>query len=175
MTTKIPNRIKILIVLKKYDVKITSSDLAEYCHINTKNIGRYLDKLAESKYISRKTIQAGKKRYIENKILAKGKNLKLDFTYNDVMKEIELTDMKEAVEVNQHKGIAIELTENVNTTATNQTNKELLAFIDGKFDTKSEILMIIKTIAIRTQDAHKLGFKTHEQLTKHLIELILKL
>ena len=99
MTTKIPNNEKILLVLRKYDVKITSSDLAEYCHINNKNIGRYLDALAEKKLISRKTVQVGKKRYKENKILAKGKNKKLNFTYDIVPTHVgvnryKLVDLK---------------------------------------------------------------------------------
>jgi len=173
MTTKIPNNEKILIVLKKYDSSIISSDLAEYCRINPKNIGRYLDKLTEKKLISRKTIQEGKKRYITNKILAKGKNKKVNFTYDEVMKEIELTDMKEAIDTNNLVGNETEIREVIKQT---QQIEVIDNHINNIIDTdavKTELLGMIKVIAIRNVDAIKLGLKDKQELIDKLISLIL--
>ena len=175
MTTKTSNKEKLLIVLKEMDCEVSTKDLGLYIGINHKNIGRYLDKLAENKLISRKTVQEGKKRFVMNKILARGKNKKVSKTYAELMKEIETDDMKKAIESNQKEIKEITPKDfqeyekaSKNRALDNQT------FTNNQ-SVKTEILMIIKTIAIRTQDAHKLGFKTHQELTKHLIELIIKL
>lgn len=175
MTPKTTNKEKLLIVLKEMDCEVSTKDLGLYIGINHKNIGRYLDVLAENKLISRKTVQEGKKRFVMNKILARGKSKKVSKTYAELMKEIETTDMKEAIDennqtieviTNMEKPKAERLVKQINNHVSNLINKDAH---------KAEILMIIKTIAIRTQDAKKHGFKTHQELTQHIIELILKL
>ena len=175
MTTKISNKEKILIVLKKLDVKITSKDLAEYTNIGVKNIGRYLNKLVDNKYISRKTIQIGKKRYIENKILAKGKNFKFTSTYDDVKKQIANEILKPETETKEFVDNSREIKELSKGIISIEQEKTIVNNINGKETYKTELLSLIKVIAIRDVDAQSIGMKNKQELTNRIVSLILKL
>lgn len=175
MTPKIPNQEKILIVLKEIDCSIETNDLATATGINVKNIGRYLDQLVEKKFISRKSVQEGKKRFIMNKILMKGKNHGSAYTIEDLRQE--LTETNEIKESNPSIINEISFEGNEINDITEETMCNDLSYLNitEKDSIKTELLGILKVIAIRDVDAKRLGLNGKQQLTDKIISLILKL
>ncbi len=175
MTPKISNTEKILLVLKEMNCKVSSKDLSEFTGINDKNIGRYLTQLETKRFISRKVIQEGKKRYNMNSILSKGKRYKFTITYKQFIKE--LSQAKEEIhEVNRQFGIGA----SSNTTVTSAAVKENISEIYltqtlNNTENKMELIHIFKILAVRDIDAEKLGLKNKEALNKKIIDLIFKL
>ena len=175
MTTKISNKEKIMLVLKEMKCGITNKDLADYTRIPVKNIGKNLKDLELLNYIARKTVQEGKTRFTENYIPLKATTYACTHTYSEFMKQLEQDDMRQAINENIENSQVKDLPINQEIVKEIQEQKEHVYIVKDCDDIKTELLTIIKTIAIRTQDAHKLGFKTHQELTKKIISLILKL
>lgn len=175
MTPQITNSEKIILVLKEINTEASNMDLSEYTRIKEKNIGKILKDLEKMNLISRQTEQQGKKRYTMNKITSKGKHTHIKITYKTLMKELEQDDMEKAIVINQLNGNAINPNTRMESDLRYNIPNEKPLVSETNNDTKTELLGIIKVIAIRTQDAHRLKFKTHQELTKHIISLILKL
>lgn len=175
MTPKIPNPEKILLVLKEMNTKVSSKDLAEFTGINVKNIGRYLTQLKAIKCISRTTKQVGKKRYNLNKILAKGKNYKFTATYLEMLTQIAEYELENEITTKNGIKKSIKSTETKEIIDTIQSNN--LSYLESavKNELKTELLGIIKVLAIRDVDAKKFNLKGKQQLTDLIISLILKL
>jgi len=175
MTSKIPNNEKILLVLKEFNCRITNKDLSDYTKINVKNIGKYLDKLSESKHISRKNEQVGQKRYMLNKILAKGKAYKFKHTYSELKIELNDTLKKEMIQV-RDENIEVDTVQEAFDIADAVKQNEIVYLQSNeRSNIKTEVLALIKILPIRDLDAQKIGLKNKQELTQKIISLILKL